>query len=149
MTRLLTLTLAFALFATACGGGDATVTDEGAGDEATATTEAQAETTTTTEAETTTTTEAETTTTEAEADAGAEAVPVSGQAIYESNCTRCHSATGEAIRGPALIGINENVPNMQDAFDQIANGGGGMPSFGSRLEETEIQAIVDYIYATF
>ena len=147
MTRLLALLVALALTAVACGGGDATAT--GDSDSEPTTTEAE---TTTTVAETTTT-EAETTTTEAEAEPEAEpeaeAVAVDGQVIYESNCTRCHGIDGIGTRGPDLIGINENVPDMQVSFDQIVNGGGGMPAFGSRLSEDEIQATVDYVYATF
>ena len=56
---------------------------------------------------------------------------------------------GIGTRGPDLIDINTNVPDQQVSFDQIVNGGGGMPSFGARLSEDEIQATVDYVYATF
>ena len=78
-----------------------------------------------------------------------EATPVNGQEIYESNCARCHGADGIGTRGPDLIDINTNVPDPQVAIDQVINGGGGMPAFGARLSEEEIQATVDYVYATF
>lgn len=82
-------------------------------------------------------------------DEAVEATAINGQELYESNCARCHGADGIGTRGPDLIDINTNVPDQQVAFDQIVNGGGGMPSFGARLSEDEIQAMVDYVYATF
>ena len=133
-----------ALLAAACGGAEETTASD-TGD--VAETEAPEETATTEAPEETTTTEApEEEPVEEEA---VEATPINGQEIYESNCSRCHGIDGNGTRGPDLIGINENVPDQQVSFDQIVNGGGGMPSFGSRLSEDEIQATVDYVYATF
>jgi len=143
LKHLIAVFALLALIATACGGTEETTTadETPAAEEATATTEAEVEETTTTEAEV-----EETTTTEAEA---VEATPINGQAIYESNCARCHGADGIGTRGPDLIDINTNVPDMQEAFDQIVNGGGGMPSFGDSFSDEEVQSIVDYVYATF
>jgi len=141
--KLVAIFALLALFATACGGTDETSTADDTPSQESTTTEADVE-----EAPTTTEAEVEeaTTTTEAEA---AEAATVNGQEIYESNCARCHGADGIGTRGPDLIDINTNVPDMQVAIDQVINGGGGMPSFGNSLSAEEIQATVDYVYATF
>ena len=33
----------------------------------------------------------------------------SGQAVFASNCARCHGANGEGKTGPALIGVNASI----------------------------------------
>lgn len=153
--RLLPLLLIFSLIAAACGGS----TSESATDGAESAPAEEAEETTTTEAPTTTeaetTTVAETeapeeTTAPADGDGGdGSAVNVVGQEIYEARCASCHGADGRGTRGPDLIGINESLPDKQEAIDQTINGGSGMPAFGARLSPEEIEATVDYIYATF
>lgn len=74
---------------------------------------------------------------------------INGQEIFESNCARCHSADGSGGRGPSLQGLAIEEPDQAFAITQATNGGNGMPAFGARLEAEEIQAAVDYIYATF
>lgn len=140
MTRkkLVAICALLALLATACGGTDETSTADDTPPETTA------ETTPTTEAEV-----VEEPVEEEVVEEPVEATPINGQELYESNCSRCHGIDGIGTRGPDLIDINTNVPDMQEAFDQIVNGGGGMPSFGSRLSDDEIQAMVDYVYSTF
>lgn len=123
-------------------------------DATTTTTEAEApaetepEETTTTEP--TTTTEAPPTDGEGDVDqAGAEAVEINAQELFESGCARCHSADGSGGRGPSLIGIAAEQPDKQPAIDIVTSGGRGMPSFGSRWSDVEIAAVVDYVYETF
>ena len=135
MKKLFAILALLALVATACGGTDETSAPE----------DSPAETT----AETTPTTEAEVEEEPVEEEPAVEATPVSGQEVYESNCARCHGIDGIGTRGPDLVGINVDGPTMQESIDQVVNGGGGMPSFGSGLSEDEIQATVDYVYATF
>ena len=145
MTRthhlLIALLSTIALVASACGGGSESATDEiiDSIDEPTATTEAP---TTTPETEAPTTAPE---TTEAQSSDAIDAVE-----LYESGCARCHGTFGDGTsRGPELIGIAATVPDKSVSADQIANGGRGMPSFGSRWSEEEIQAVVDYIYENF
>ena len=157
--------LALGLLAAACGGasevasdaagdvadaaeeavGDGGVAEEAAEEEAA---EPAEETTTTTEAAETTATEppAEE---EAPAEDGAEAVAVNGQEIYEANCSRCHGDEGQGGRGSNLQGIADEQADTMAAIAQTVNGGGGMPAFGERLSGEEIEATVDYIFATF
>lgn len=74
---------------------------------------------------------------------------IEGREIYEANCARCHSADGSGGRGPSFQGIAVDEPDTSLAIEQTTSGGGGMPAFGARLDEAEIIAVVDYIYATF
>lgn len=76
-------------------------------------------------------------------------VPIEGEEVYQANCARCHGAGGGGGRGPSLVGIETEIPDRSAASEQIVNGGNGMPAFGARLDPAEIDAVVDYIYATF
>jgi mono/diheme cytochrome c family protein len=69
-----------------------------------------------------------------------------GAAIYSANCAGCHGATGGGAVGPALGGgaVVESLPDEADQIQVITDGRGGMPSFGGRLSEAEIQAVTDY-----
>lgn len=139
--KLPILLVVLALLAAACGGAEEATTAD--------TTAPAAEVEEVEDAEEATTTEAPVEEEPEVEEEAVEATPIDGQAIYESNCARCHGADGIGTRGPDLIDINTNVPDQQVSIDQVINGGGGMPSFGARLSEDEIQATVDYVYATF
>ena len=128
-TRSFIATVAIALLATACGGGDSA--EETAAETTAAPTTAAPETT----AAPDTTAAPEST----------EAGPADGMAVYEANCSRCHGSDGSGGRGPSLQGIADEQPDPQDAITQTINGGNGMPSFGDKLSEAEIVAAVDYL----
>ena len=132
---LVTVFVSFALIAAACGGSGETATDE-----APDTTEAPVEETTTVPA-----TEAP----EPVEDGNGASTPVDGQAIYEANCARCHADDGSGGRGPSLQGIATEQPDTAGGIEQVINGGGGMPAFGSQLNPEEIEAVIDYVWATF
>jgi len=70
-------------------------------------------------------------------------IPLTGAEIFASNCARCHGATGEGGRGKNLQGIGADP--REDHVDQVTNGGGGMPAWGSRLTPEQIQAVVDFV----
>lgn len=127
--RYLSLFFAFALFAVACGG----TTDDAADVEETDTTEAPVEETTT----------------EAPVEETVPAGPVDGETIFESNCARCHGSDGTGGRGPSLVGIATEQPDTAGGIAQVENGGGGMPAFANTLTAEEIEAAVDYAWATF
>jgi len=137
-SRTIATVFALALIAAACGSGE-TVADSA--DDAAATTTAE-ETTTTAEPVAVDETETAEEGTESAAD-------LNGQELYEARCASCHGADGVGTRGPDLVGIAETQPDTQVAIDQVINGGNGMPAFGARLSAEEIEATVDYIYATF
>lgn len=92
----------------------------------------------TTEATTTEATTTEATTTDGE--------DADGAAIFaEAGCGGCHvfspaNSTGTA--GPSLDGIDLS---KDEIAQQVRNGGGGMPAFGDRLSDAEIEAVSDYV----
>ena len=106
---------------------------------------AAAETTseeTTTEAQPTTTQETTTAAT-TETGGGEEA---DGAAVFaEAGCGGCHTfgpANSSGTVGPNL----DNVDLSKDEIaEQVRNGGGGMPAFGDRLSDAEIDAVADYV----
>jgi len=75
-----------------------------------------------------------------------------GQKIYDENCAACHGTEG---KGNSELG----APNLTDAIwlygsdkptivNRIANGGGGvMPAWNNRLDETTIKALTVYVHS--
>jgi mono/diheme cytochrome c family protein len=76
------------------------------------------------------------------------------QALYESNCARCHGADG---RGQTVMGRGFAAPNLTDAgwwkktrptdrrlTASLRHGRGLMPGFGGQLSKSEIAALVAF-----
>lgn len=72
--------------------------------------------------------------------------------LYVANCARCHGADG---RSQTPMGTVYNAPNLADAawwkkeragdkrlHASIRDGRGGMPAFGKKLSNEEINALV-------
>jgi mono/diheme cytochrome c family protein len=102
---------------------------------------AQTETTESEPAETEgATTEATQTETEGESE------DVDGAAVFaEAGCGGCHvftPANSEGTVGPPLDDIDLS---KDEIAQQVRNGGGGMPAFGDRLSDEEIDAVADYV----
>jgi mono/diheme cytochrome c family protein len=66
--------------------------------------------------------------------------------VYEDQCARCHDADGSGGAGPALNdgAVAEEFPEPAGQRAVIAEGVGGMPAFGDRLSDAEIDAVVRY-----
>jgi cytochrome c551 len=79
----------------------------------------------------------ETTTTE-EDDGGGGA---DGQALFLDNCASCHGDDGVSGGAPDL----DDNDNADGVAGVVTDGRGGMPAFGDRLSEEEIQAIAEYV----
>jgi mono/diheme cytochrome c family protein len=102
---------------------------------------AQTETQTeTTESEPATTQAATTEATETEGE------QADGAAVFaEAGCGGCHTfgpANSTGTVGPRLDGIDLS---KDEIAQQVRNGGGGMPPFGDRLSDAEIEAVADYV----
>lgn len=78
--------------------------------------------------------------------AGGQPAAVDGAAVFANRCASCHGSDGGGGLGPQLSGgrAAQRFPNIADQIGVITNGRGGMPAFGSRLSEAEIQAVADY-----
>jgi len=72
--------------------------------------------------------------------------PENGPALFAANCASCHGAAGEGASGPA---IKPPAFERQDLFLVIADGRPGtpMPAFSGVLNEVEVEAIMDFLYA--
>jgi cytochrome c6 len=76
-----------------------------------------------------------------------------GQTIFKSNCNVCH------IGGNNIIIPEKNLwkksleangmDNIEAIIYQVTNGKNGMPAFGGRLNESEIEKVATYIIYEF
>ena len=68
-----------------------------------------------------------------------------GARIFAARCSGCHGAQGQGLSGPQLAGkVVERFPDPAAEAAIIANGGNGMPAFGSRLTAEELDAVVEF-----
>ena len=75
---------------------------------------------------------------------------VQGQQIYESTCAGCHGGDGQGYRVPAAPPLNSAGDIWRlppDELRTLVRGGTheGMPAFGQRLNEAEVDAVLAYI----
>jgi mono/diheme cytochrome c family protein len=69
-----------------------------------------------------------------------------GAAVFaEAGCGGCHTfgpANSNGTVGPPLDGIDLS---KDEIAQQVRNGGGGMPPFGDRLSDAQIEAVAEYV----
>ncbi len=72
---------------------------------------------------------------------------VDGATVFARSCAGCHGSDGGGGVGVQLSEgrVVEHYPDIADQIDVITGGRGGMPAFGQRLSEAEIQAVADYV----
>jgi len=72
-----------------------------------------------------------------------------GKALFFENCLACHKEKENIIipeknlKKEALE--NNGMNNREAIMYQVINGKNGMPAFGGRLKEMEVEKIADYI----
>lgn len=117
---LLALALSLAVFAVGCGGGEERTTEPETveGEAPTAPAEEEAP----------------------EGDAGAGA-----QLFLDQGCGNCHVMADAETTGTVGPNLDETQPDFQSAFEQIKNGGGGMPAYEGELSDQEIANIAAYV----
>ncbi len=81
--------------------------------------------------------------------AGADAL-VQGEQLYESNCAACHGSVGQGHgvpNAPPLNNTGDIWAMPPDVLRTLVQSGTheGMPAFGQRLNETEVDAVLAYI----
>jgi mono/diheme cytochrome c family protein len=64
-----------------------------------------------------------------------------GKSIFSDNCVRCHGASGQGVTGPSL----QNETDIAKVTNQVRNGGQRMPSFGGKLSDAQVTAVVQYV----
>ncbi len=69
-----------------------------------------------------------------------------GRTLWINNCANCHGAAGDGGIGPRLSGgrVLEEYPIVLDQVSVIRDGSGRMPSFGSKFDEAQLDAVVRY-----
>ena len=69
-----------------------------------------------------------------------------GAEVFTSGgCGGCHAFEAAKSSGTAGPSLDESDIGFDDAVDQIANGGGGMPPFKGRLSEKEIDDVAAFV----
>ncbi|MFQ5854304.1 MAG: c-type cytochrome, partial [Anaerolineae bacterium] len=64
-------------------------------------------------------------------------------ALYGRYCGGCHGAQRQGGYGPALVDLGERSDAELSVI--IAQGSGGMPGFGEKLGEAEVEAVVSFL----
>lgn len=80
-------------------------------------------------------------------DGGNDEAAVDGAEVFANRCASCHGSDAGGALGPKLSEgrVVERFPDIADQIAVIAEGQGGMPAFGDRLSEAEIQAVAEYL----
>ena len=74
------------------------------------------------------------------------APPIDAAAIFADRCSSCHGSTGGGGIGPGLSGgrVAGAFPDIEDQVTVVRDGRGSMPSFGDRLTDDELRAVVRF-----
>jgi len=69
-----------------------------------------------------------------------------GKKLFETNCSTCHGLDAGGNMGPNIQGIPMRL-GAETVMNLIKNGvpAAGMPAFGSQLDATQIQQIIEYL----
>lgn len=63
---------------------------------------------------------------------------------YKVSCIACHGADLQGKMGPALTKVGAEM-SKERIYKQIAEGGGGMPGFESKLSENELVNLANWL----
>ena len=71
------------------------------------------------------------------------------EALFETHCASCHGVNRLGAMGPALLPGNLKRLRRTAAHQVITQGRAAtqMPGFGDRLDQQQVEALVDYIYS--
>jgi cbb3-type cytochrome c oxidase subunit III len=79
-------------------------------------------------------------------DGGGEAAPPSDpKQLFADNCGSCHTLADAGTSGTIGPNLDQAMPALDRAIQQITNGGGAMPPFRDQLTEAQIRAIAEYV----
>jgi mono/diheme cytochrome c family protein len=78
--------------------------------------------------------------------AASEGDPANGKTLYASaGCGGCHTFSAAGSTGTVGPSLDDSDMDFDAAFQQIENGGGGMPAFGDRLSDQEIADVAAFV----
>ncbi len=68
-----------------------------------------------------------------------------GAEVYAQHCQICHGSDGLGGTGPALSGsVAERFPDPSEQKAVILVGRSAMPEFGTRLDDHQIEAVIEF-----
>ncbi len=72
--------------------------------------------------------------------------PIDAGAIFADRCSSCHGSTGGGGVGPQLSAGQAAAafPDIEDQVTVVSDGRGRMPSFGNRITDEELRAVVRF-----
>jgi cbb3-type cytochrome c oxidase subunit III len=65
--------------------------------------------------------------------------------LFQSSCGSCHVLADAGTQGTVGPNLDQLKPQLQQAVEQITNGGGGMPAFRGQLTEEQIRRLAQYV----
>ena len=69
-----------------------------------------------------------------------------GKAFFSSaGCGGCHTLKAAGTSGAIGPNLDNLAPEVEQVVTQVTNGGGGMPAFGGKLSDKEIQDVAAYV----
>jgi sulfite dehydrogenase len=77
--------------------------------------------------------------------AGEDVETTDGEAIFNQSCASCHALEAAGSSGTIGPNLDESQATLEEAIDQIRNGGGQMPAFKDQLTDEQIEAVAQYV----
>jgi mono/diheme cytochrome c family protein len=71
--------------------------------------------------------------------------PTDGKSIFTANCGSCHTLADAGTSGTVGPNLDDAKPPKALVVQRVTNGQGAMPSFKDSLDDTQIQAVADYV----
>jgi mono/diheme cytochrome c family protein len=68
-----------------------------------------------------------------------------GKAVFQANCASCHTLADANAHGSVGPNLDDLKPDEATVKRQVTNGGGGMPAFGGRLSDAQIDQVSQYV----
>jgi mono/diheme cytochrome c family protein len=70
----------------------------------------------------------------------------SGEEVFTSaGCGGCHTLAAAKASGAIGPNLDEVAPDAATVSSVVTSGRGGMPAFGGKLSDAEIQAVAEYV----
>jgi mono/diheme cytochrome c family protein len=71
--------------------------------------------------------------------------PTDGKSIFQANCASCHTLADAGTTGTVGPNLDQAKPPKSLVVDRVTNGQGAMPSFKDSLDQSQIDAVADYV----
>jgi len=73
------------------------------------------------------------------------ATAASGKDVFTSSCGGCHTLADAGTSGATGPNLDDAAPDAATVKAYVRGGGGGMPAFGDKLSNAEIDAVAAYV----